>query len=107
MPNKAKTSINTISISKFNHWSAEKVFEEVKKYGVLVVTKNNTPECVLLSPNEYLKLMDDLNDTHLLGLANERMASFDESRVITESKVLKDLGINADDLANIDELDIE
>lgn len=41
---------NTISISQFNRGLAGKIFDEVKRYGAKVVMKNNSPECVLLSP---------------------------------------------------------
>lgn len=53
---------NTISISLFNRGLAGKIFEEVKKSGAKVVMKNNTAECVLLSPEEYVKLMNEVND---------------------------------------------
>lgn len=49
----------TVSISLFNRGFAGKIFEEVKKNGAKVVMKNNSPECVLLSPEEYIKLMED------------------------------------------------
>ena len=47
---------NTIPISQFNRGLAGKIFEEVKRYGAKVVMKNNIPECVLLSPEEYIRL---------------------------------------------------
>lgn len=47
---------NTVPINFFNRGLAGKVFEEVKKSGAKVVLKNNTPECVLLSPEEYVQL---------------------------------------------------
>ena len=46
---------NTIPISLFNRGLAGKIFDEVKRYGAKVVMKNNTPECVLLSPDEYIR----------------------------------------------------
>ena len=45
---------NTVPITLFNRGLAGKIFEEVKQQGSKVVMKNNTPECVLLSPEEYL-----------------------------------------------------
>ena len=53
---------DTISISQFNRGLAGKIFEDVKQSGAKVVMKNNTAECVLLSPEEYLRLMDEVND---------------------------------------------
>ena len=107
MPDMTNAITHTISISLFNRGLAGKVFEDVKKSGAKVVIKNNTPECVLLSPDEYVKLMDELNDARLLAVANERMTAFDTSNVIPESDVLKELGVTSDELAEADEVDIE
>ena len=49
---------NTVPITQFNRGLAGKIFEEVKQTGAKVVMKNNTAECVLLSPEEYVRLMD-------------------------------------------------
>lgn len=62
-------------------------FDEVKRYGAKVVMKNNTPECVLLSPEEYIRLLDELNDARLLNCAAERMAHYDPSTTISQEEV--------------------
>ena len=98
---------NTISISLFNRGLAGKVFEDVKKCGAKVVIKNNAPECVLLSPDEYIKLMDEVNDARLLALASERMAKYDPKNTVSEDEVLKELGITADELADADKVELE
>ena len=53
---------NTVSISLFNKGLAGRIFEDVKRYGAKVVMKNNSAECVLMSPEEYVHLMDEVND---------------------------------------------
>ena len=98
---------NTISISLFNRGLAGKVFEDVKKCGAKVVMKNNAPECVLLSPDEYIKLMDEVNDARLLTLASERMANYDINKTVSEDDVMKELGITADELADADKVELE
>ncbi len=60
---------DTVSISLFNRGLAGKIFDEVKQSGAKVVMKNNSAECVLMSPEEYVKLMDEVNDARLLSLA--------------------------------------
>ena len=60
---------NTVPITQFNRGLAGKIFEDVKKQGAKVVMKNNTPECVLMSPEEYLSLMEEVEDAKLLRLA--------------------------------------
>ena len=107
MPDMTSAITNTVSISVFNRGQAGKVFEEVKECGAKVVLKNNAPECVLLSPEEYVKLMDELNDARLLALATERMAGTDLSASIPEEDVLRKFGITEDDLADSNKVDIE
>ena len=53
---------NTVPISQFNRGLAGKIFEDVKQSGAKVVMKNNAAECVLLSPEEYVRLIDELNE---------------------------------------------
>ncbi len=98
---------NTIPITLFNRGLAGKIFEEVKKSGAKVVMKNNTAECVLMSPDEYVRLMDALNDARLLAVASERMSHYDPSSLISEEDMNRRLGITDEDLADFDEVDIE
>ena len=49
---------NTIPISNFNRGVAGKIFADVRTSGAKVVIKNNMPECVLLSPEEYVKMVN-------------------------------------------------
>ena len=62
-----------IPVSMFNEGMAEKIFEEVRRSGTKVVIKNDLAECVLMSPEEYVKMSDAYNDAKLLELAYERM----------------------------------
>lgn len=98
---------NTISITQFNRGLAGKIFQDVKNNGAKVVMKNNTPECVLLSPDEYVKLMDEINDARLLALAVKRMENFNPENTIPENQVMEHLGITDDDLADFDEVELE
>ena len=98
---------NTISISQFNRGLAGKIFQDVKNSGAKVVMKNNAPECVLLSPDEYVSLMDEVNDARLLTLAVKRMENFTPEETISEEQVMKDLGITDDDLSDFDEVEFE
>ena len=98
---------NTVPITQFNRGLAGKIFEDVKQCGAKVVMKNNTAECVLLSPDEYIRLMDELNDARLAALAAERMAHFNHEITVSEAEMNRRLGITEDDLAGFDEVDIE
>lgn len=98
---------NTVSINKFNRGLAGKIFDEVKKTGAKVVMKNNTDECVLLSPKEYTDLIDELNDAHLLVIANQRLQNLDSSDLISQDEVYKRLGIKEEDLDDYDQVEFE
>lgn len=98
---------NTVSFSQFNKGQAGKIFEDVKKNGTKVVIKNNCAECVLMSPDEYVILMEIINDYRLEALASQRMLHFSPDKLIPESEVLQDFGISEEDLADFDEVDIE
>lgn len=97
----------TISISLFNRGLAGKIFEDVKKHGAKVVMKNNTAECVLLSPDEYVKLMDEVNDARLLLVADNRMKHYHAETLVSQEDVDREFGFTPEDLADADEVEIE
>lgn len=98
---------NTIPISQFNRGLAGKIFEEVKRYGAKVVMKNNTPECVLLSPEEYIRLLDEANDARLLAIAAQRMSKFNPSTAISQVQVDQEFGFTPSDYEDTDGIEFE
>ena len=98
---------DTISISLFNRGQAGKIFEEVKQSGAKVVMKNNAAECVLLSPDEYIRLMDEVNDARLLAIATQRMEQFDSAKAVSGDELYSKLGITKEDIDNAGEVEIE
>ena len=98
---------NTIPITQFNRGLAGKIFDEVKRCGAKVVMKNNIAECVLLSPEEYVHLMDEVNDARLLAMAFERMSHFDPSTTISGEEMDRRFGVTDSDLEGFDEVEIE
>ena len=98
---------NTVPLSQFNRGLAGKIFSDVKLHGSKVVMKNNTAEVVLVSPDEYLEIMDALNDYMLLTTAVQRMENYDPSNVITEAEMDKRLGITQEVLDSVNEVEFE
>lgn len=98
---------NTISISLFNRGLAGKIFDDVKQNGAKVVMKNNTPECVLLSPDEYIRLLDEAADAQLLTAAAERMSHYDPNSLITQEQVDQEMGFFPADYENTDDIVFE
>lgn len=98
---------NTVSISLFNRGLAGKIFEDVKRTGAKVVMKNNAAECVLMSPQEYINLLDELNDARLLALANARLARHSPEHAISQAQIDKEFGFDAEDLSDANEVEFE
>lgn len=98
---------NTVPISMFNRGLAGKIFDEVKKVGSKVVMKNNTAECVLMSPELYLALKEEINDARLLELAIDRWENTDPSTWISGEEVFQKLGITEEDLADFENVELE
>ena len=97
----------TVPISQFNRGLAGKIFSDVKAHGSKVVMKNNTAEVVLMSPDEYVQIMDTLNDYLLLTMAVDRMSDYDPSKLIYEEEMDRRLGITREDLDSIDDVEFE
>lgn len=49
----AKMMRSFVPISRFNKGEMGKIIEEVKADGIRIVVKNNVPECVIISVEEY------------------------------------------------------
>lgn len=107
MANISSAIRDTVSISLFNRGLAGKIFDDVKQSGAKVVMKNNAAECVLMSPDEYVKLMDEVNDARLLTVANARMQNFNKDSLISGKELYEELGITKEDLDSIGEVEIE
>ena len=98
---------NTVSISQFNKGLAGRIFEEVKRHGAKVVMKNNTAECILMSPQEYIRLMDEVNDARLLTEATARMSHFDPDELLSDDQIDEAVGLSPEDYADISEVEFE
>lgn len=98
---------NTVSISQFNRGQAGKIFEDVKQSGAKVVMKNNVPECVLMSPESYIALLDALEDTQLQVLAMERLANYDPEKLISQEEINRKYGITQEELDAMEDVEFE
>lgn len=98
---------NTVPITQFNRGLAGKIFDEVKHCGAKVVMKNNSPECVLLSPEEYIHLLDEVNDARLLATATQRMSHFNPSTTISQEQMDQEFGFTASNYESTDDIDFE
>ena len=95
---------STVPISLFNRGLAGKIFAEVKQGNAKVVMKNNAAECVLMAPDEYVRLM---SDARLLSAAVQRMSHFDPAAAISIEEIDQKYGITSDILEDADEVEFE
>ena len=93
-----------VPITRFNKGEANKIFEEVKTDGTKVVLKNNDPVCVLMTPEEYETMLDQLMDYEMASEAERRLAA--GGPTYSEADVMTELGITEADLEGI-EVEIE
>lgn len=91
-----------VPISRFNKGEANKIFEEVKETGFKIVLKNNSPACVLLTPEAYEQMMETIGEYRLYLEAEKRMENVKPEDYISHEKVLEELGINDSDLTDVD-----
>lgn len=96
-----------IPISRFNKGEASKIFDEVKVTGFKVVLKNNSPACVLLSPELYEEMTKQLADYKLLNEAQNRYNRSDLSNTISHRSILNDFGITNDELSAYEDVELE
>lgn len=64
-------------------------------------------EGVLMSPQEYIRPMDKVNDARLLMLANERMSHYDPQKSISQEQLDQEFGYTSDDLADAEKMENE
>ena len=107
MPSVISAIQNTVPIAQFNRGLAERIFEEVKAAGAKVVMKGDAAECVLLSPDEYVRLVEDAEDAHLFALAAERLSRSGSAEAIPEEKVWERLGLTQAELDSVGEAEFE
>lgn len=103
---KERISVNDVMnaivpITRFNRGEANKIFEEVSELGFKLVLKNNTPSCVLLSPERYQEMVEQLEDYALLLEAERRMKE-NEGSYISHDAILRKYEVNESDLADIE-----
>ncbi len=96
-----------VPISLFNKGQATKIFNRLKETKELFVLKNNQPSAVILSPEEYVRLTEIEENYTLLLEATSRLEINGNKPGIPMETVMEDLGISADELEQLEDVDIE
>ena len=103
----AKQTIDSlVPITMFNRGKASIIFDKLQEVKQLFVLKNNKPEAVIISPEEFTRLSEIEENYALLTEALER-SSADTGIRYTADEVLQMHGIRMDELSDVEEPDIE
>ena len=95
-----------VPITRFNRGEANKIFDEVRESGCKIVVKNNTPACVMLTPERYQEMMELIEDQYLLALAEERLKN-DTGVDISFEELLAEEGRTIADIEAMEDVEIE
>lgn len=96
-----------ISVSELGRGQASKIVQTVEESKEpYIVMKNNKPQVMIISIDEYLELQDIKENFELLKLASKRVSESREDSYISFEDVMKDLDIeNLEDIE--DSVEIE
>ena len=95
-----------IPITRFNKGEANKIFDEVSRDGFRYVVKNNQVKCILISPEAYDHLIDEIEDYYDAKWADDR-TSRDAGATISMQEVAVKAGITKKDLEEAPDVEIE
>ena len=93
------------SVTDFNKGKANQIFDSIKTNRIGIVVKNNKPECILLSPEEYKRIMRIIEDYEDYSLALQRLSNNDMSQALSSHEVFFDVA--DDDLKQIGDVEFE
>ena len=103
----ARRTLNSfIPITQFNRGKASEVISRLADTKQIFILKNNKPEAVILSPEEFMRLSDIEEDYELLCQATAAMQQDDGTRY-SAAEVRKQLKLSDKDISSAEEPEIE
>lgn len=98
-----------ISVSDLGRGKASKVIQNVESSKEqYIVVKNNKPQAIIMSIEEYNELLEYKEELELLLLAAKRAKKTNESDYSTFEEVLEEFGITEEELDELeDSVEIE
>jgi prevent-host-death family protein len=94
-----------ISVSDLSRGMASKIIQKVgKNKEQYIVVKNNKPEAVILSVEEYMELMEAKEDLELLQMADSRLKNYVPEETASHDDVLSKYNIKEDKLDELMEI---
>ena len=96
-----------VSITQFNRGQASRIFDRLSTESQLIVLKNNQPSAVILSPEEYERLLEIEEDYLLMVEAQTRLANNENVPAKSFEAVMNNMGITEEDLRQAGDVEIE
>ena len=85
-----------VPVSRFNNGEAAKIFDEVAQTGIKIAVEDDKPACVLLSPQRYDELLEELENLELMMEVEKRLA--EPGPCYSQEEVMQRLGITQADI---------
>lgn len=95
-----------VPITSFNKGHASRIFERAKSAGPLFVLKNNAPEAVIMSTEDYARMSEAEENYALLLEATERLAANAGRPGTPMAAVMAELGITGADLDAMEDVEL-
>ena len=89
-----------VPITRFNKGEAGKIIDEVKNEGPRIIVKNNVPECILMSPQDYRQMMEEYENALLIAESQKRLS--EKTDYIAQDTIMKKYGLSESDLDEIE-----
>ena len=96
---------NVLPLAAFGE-SARRIFADARRSGMKVVVEDDRPAGVLLSPDEYEKLIDEIEDMRVEQIAAERLSK-PRGKGTSFEEALAEFGLTEKDLEGWEDVEIE
>lgn len=91
-----------VSVSDLGRGQASKVVNDVEKSKEqYIVVKNNKPQAVIISIDEYMDLMESKEELELVLMAQDRIKSVENSQAIDFEDILSEAGLTMSEIDKI------
>lgn len=91
-----------ISVSDLSRGMASKIIQQVgNNKNQYIVVKNNKPEAVILSVDEYTELLEAKENLELLQMADNRMKNFRQNETLSHDDILKEYNVSEEQIDKI------
>ena len=98
----------TVPISAFREGRAWEIFSAVRREGTkLVVGDDDSAVCIIMKPEDYMRMSDDFYDIKTMAVAEDRWNHIDRSKIIPAEEVYRELGLTDEDLEGWEDIELE